>query len=111
MIGIDRQTGQLLNDIEHLRQSVEDILTTPIGSRVMRRDYGSRLYQLVDAPLNSQTLVAIYAATAEALIRWEPRIHVTRVQAESISSGSVSLLIEGLFLPDQSHIQLNNIRV
>ena len=33
-------TGNL-NDMEHLKQSVRDILTTPLASRVMRREYGS----------------------------------------------------------------------
>ena len=47
MTGMDRETGKSLSGIEHLRQSIRDILTTPIGSRVMRRDYGSRLFELL----------------------------------------------------------------
>ncbi|NBO96416.1 MAG: phage baseplate protein, partial [Betaproteobacteria bacterium] len=41
MLGINAQTGQPLAGIDHLRQSIRDILTTRIGTRVMRRDYGS----------------------------------------------------------------------
>jgi phage baseplate assembly protein W len=52
MIGLDASTGKQLSGMAHLRQSVRDILTTPIGTRVMRRDYGSRLYRLVDATMN-----------------------------------------------------------
>ena len=41
MIGMDRRTGLPLSGIEHLRQSIEDILTTPLGSRRMLPEYGS----------------------------------------------------------------------
>ena len=35
---MNRNTGRAVAGLEHLRQSVADILTTPVGSRVMRRD-------------------------------------------------------------------------
>ncbi len=41
--GMSRETGVTLVELEHIRQSVRDILTTPLGSRVMRRNYGSLL--------------------------------------------------------------------
>ena len=72
MLGLHRTTGKKLHGVDHIRQSIIDILTTPIGSRVMRRDYGSRLFELLDQPLHRQTVVQIYAATAEALFI-EPR--------------------------------------
>ena len=47
MIGMARTSGAILTGDAHLAQSVADILTTPIGSRVMRREYGSLLFELV----------------------------------------------------------------
>lgn len=111
MKGIDAQTGRPLSGIDHLRQSIRDILTTPIGSRVMRRDYGSRLYELVDAPMNSATLVDLYAATAEALAQWEPRFRLTRTRADSASSGHIVLSLEGEYLPTGQMINLDGIQV
>ena len=87
-------TGRQLSGFEHLRQSVRDILTTPLGSRVMRRDYGSRLFELVDAPLNGATLTRMYAATFAALKRWEPRLKADKVSA-IITGGGVELTITG----------------
>ena len=55
----------------------------------MRRDYGSRLFELIDKPLNAETLVDMYAATAEALNRWEGRLVVKKVSARSLKAGSV----------------------
>ena len=95
MLGMDATTGRELSGRAHLEQSVRDILTTPVGSRVMRRDYGSRLLELVDAPRGRGTLLQIYAATAGALARWEPRISLSRVRAAATGAAGVVLEIEG----------------
>ncbi len=52
MRGMDAKTGKALEAIDHLKQSIIDILTTPVSSRIMRRDYGSRLFELVDKPID-----------------------------------------------------------
>lgn len=97
MIGLDATTGQQLAGNAHLAQSVADILTTPLGSRVMRRDYGSMLFDLVDQPLNGLVRALIHAATALALRRWEPRLRLTRVSldATQAATGKLSVTIEG----------------
>lgn len=79
MNGVNIRTGKRLSGSAHLRQSCSDILTTPIGSRVLVRDYGSELPDLVDAPRDDLIRIRIIAATAKALARWEPRLKVTRV--------------------------------
>ena len=109
MQGMNRNTGRKLSGVDHLRQSIVDILTTPIGSRVMRRDYGSRLYQLVDAPINRALFVEVYAATAEALVKWEPRFQLSRVQVESVKPGQISIALEGLYLPENKSLSLEGV--
>ncbi|EFV3689814.1 GPW/gp25 family protein [Salmonella enterica] len=79
MNGVNNRTGKRLSGVAHLRQSVSDILTTPIGSRVLVRDYGSELFSLVDNPRDDLTRLKIIAASATALARWETRLKVTRV--------------------------------
>ncbi|MCE1782060.1 baseplate assembly protein, partial [Enterobacter hormaechei] len=49
-LGMNRQTGRSLTDLDHVRQSVSDILLTPVGSRLERRTYGSLLPELIDWP-------------------------------------------------------------
>ena len=78
-MGMDARTGKALSGDAHLAQSIADILSTPLSTRVMRRDYGSRVPDLIDAPAHAATRVQFYAATATALMRWEPRITLTRV--------------------------------
>lgn len=95
--GMNASTGKAIVDIDHLRQSITDILTTPVGSRVMRRDYGSELPRLIDGPLNGRLLLRVYAATAEALARWEKRLTLTRVinDIATTDQGALTLTIEG----------------
>ena len=91
MIGLSRLTGAQIVDGAHLTQSVTDILSTAKGTRVMRRSYGSNLPRLVDAPMNGETLVDLYAEAAEALDLWEPRLRLLRVQVSDASAGKLAL--------------------
>lgn len=84
MTGMSRATGAVLPEVEHIAQSVADILSTPLGTRLARRTYGSRLFDLLDAPVNATTRVRLFAATATALMRWEKRITVQRVALSAI---------------------------
>lgn len=111
MNGINSNTGKRLGGIEHLRQSVRDILTTPIGSRVMRREYGSQLFLLLDKPLNRSTIMDIYAATADAIRRWEPRIRLKSVKLVQAGAGSITIDLVGDYLPDGKAIRLDGIQV
>lgn len=111
MTGMDATTGRQLSGFDHLRQSVRDILTTPIGSRVMRREYGSRLPELVDSPLNAEGRLDLYVATAEALDKWEPRLALERVTSRAGADGRVELTIFARYLPDGQEITLDGIEV
>ena len=77
--GMNDTTGTVVDDADHIRQSVRDILTTPLGSRLMRRDYGSEIFALIDQPQNGATRLRLMAAAVTALLRWEPRIKINSV--------------------------------
>lgn len=108
-MGMSRINGREITGIEHLRQSIVDILTTPIGSRVMRREYGSRLFELIDAPTNRETLVDIYAAVAEALNQWEDRLQLEQIDINSATKGQLVLTLTGKYLLDGKAIKLDGI--
>jgi phage baseplate assembly protein W len=96
MQGMDASTGKPIGDDAHLAQSIADILSTPLGSRPMRRDYGSLLFELIDKPINGAIRMLLQAATAIALQRWEPRLQLTRVTlAGEPAAGRLSIRIEG----------------
>jgi len=109
--GADRFTGKPLSGLAHLRQSVTDILTTPIGSRVMRREYGSQLFAFVDSPVNAAQIVRIIAATAAALIKWEPRLSLDRVVVESVTAGRITLALYGSYTVSGESVALDGILI
>ena len=99
MSGMNRHNGLAVDAMTHLRQSIQDILTTPLGTRVGRREYGSRLPDLVDLPMSAELKIDIASASSEALDRWEPRFVLTRVSVAAASAlGKISLGIEGTYL-------------
>ncbi len=87
MIGMNRHTGRKIEGAAHLAQSIHDILTTPKGSLVMLRDYGSDLPDVIDQPLNGETMIDAYLATAEALDLWEPRFDLARIELVASRAG------------------------
>lgn len=96
MSGMHRVTGKRIEGEEHIAQSIADILTTPIGTKVMRRTYGSRLFELIDAPMGAVTRQLIAAASAGAIARWEPRVKLKRVAVGAgDASGRLEIRIEG----------------
>lgn len=113
MNGTDRRTGKRLSGSAHLRQSVSDILTTPVGSRVLVRDYGSDLFSLVDNPRDDLTRLRIIAATASALARWEPRLQVTKVVVTFAQDelSSCKLDIEGVNKENTAPVTVGGIQI
>jgi phage baseplate assembly protein W len=107
LIGMDRRTGQPLSGVAHLRQSIEDILTTPLGSRRMRPEYGSQLRRYVDLPVNQGWKSAVQAEVARALGRWEPRLKLERVRVVSVLDGQVSLALSGRYLGDDMLLEVS----
>src|SRR3954468_14215419 len=63
-----------------IQESILIILGTARGERVMRPDFGSRLRELVFAPLNSTTTALASHYVVEALTKWEPRVDVLSVR-------------------------------
>ncbi|MEE5139153.1 GPW/gp25 family protein [Pseudomonas alliivorans] len=106
MIGMDRRTGQPVSGLAHLRQSVEDILSTPLGSRRMRPDYGSKIRRFVDLPVNDGWKSAVQAEVARALSRWEPRLRLERVRVTAVLNGQVTLQLTGSYLGDNAVLEV-----
>lgn len=106
MLGVDRRSGQPLSGIAHLRQSIEDILTTPLGSRRMRPDYGSKLRRFVDLPVNEGWKSAVQAEVARALGRWEPRLKLERVRVTAVVGGQITLQLTGQYLGDSQILEV-----
>lgn len=106
MIGMDRRTGVPLSGIEHVRQSIEDILTTPLGSRRMRPEYGSKLRRFVDLPVTEGWKSSVQAEVARALERWEPRLKLERVRVTAVVGGQITFQLTGQYLGNSAILEV-----
>jgi len=84
----------LTNQGNELDQSINIILSTAPGQRVMRPNFGCRLHELVFSPNNSTTRAQARRYVEQALGMWEPRIIVKEVRVNSDPDREDSLLIE-----------------
>lgn len=88
----DRRTGARLTNYESALQSVEILLFTLFGERVMLREFGAGLLELLGRKMTANRFAAFMLLLAAAIDLWEPRFRVRRV----IPSGSVEALRLGL---------------
>lgn len=94
-LGMNRDTGLQITDIDHIRQSISDILITPVGTRIMRRTYGSLLSALTDQPQNAALRLQVMSACYMAILQWEPRVQLTAITYDSAADGSMVVEITG----------------
>ncbi|WEK50312.1 MAG: GPW/gp25 family protein [Candidatus Kaistia colombiensis] len=97
--GINRRTGRLLTDWDHVLQSLEVILSTRFGERVMRRWFGSNVPVLLGQNMVPETFVRFYAAVGVALVQ-EPRVELVRITPISVTrTGRAGFLLDLQYRP------------
>lgn len=111
--GMNQETGRLMTGIDHLKQSIRDIIRTTlrkvknllIGTRVMRRTYGSRVFDRVDLPQNRLTHIHYIADVADALDKWEPRFNLKQVKVQASKNdqdnGKLFFTLTGQYLEEE----------
>ncbi len=79
-MGVDH-TGSisLTSGPEDLDRSIRVVLATAPGERVMRPEFGCRIWELLFEPVNSNTLGLMAQAVRQAVAQWEPRVEVEDV--------------------------------
>lgn len=99
---------------ESVRQSVQVILLTGKGERLLLPDFGTNLKKYIFEPLGATTYEIIRTEILNALYEWEDRIRdIDVVQEENENSGclnvTVSYTITGLNVKDSVRIMVNEI--
>lgn len=78
---IDPDTGGIAwaSGMEKLKANIIHILLTGVGERVMLREYGGGIRQLVHDPNNEALRAIVQHQIAKSIGRWEPRVMLQRV--------------------------------
>ncbi|TEB07868.1 Gene 25-like lysozyme [Pelotomaculum schinkii] len=80
---------------EKLKENIKHILLTGIGERVMRRDYGGGLRQLVHDPNNDALRAIVQHQIGKAIGQWEPGV---QIQGVTVTQKDGNLYVEILYL-------------
>lgn len=82
---------------DDLRQAIRTILATRIGSDPLRPDFGSRLPDYLDWPID-RARPHVVRETVAAIRKWEPRVSVKRVQVSVDPADPARLVVDVHFL-------------
>jgi phage baseplate assembly protein W len=86
-----------------IEQAIHLILSTMPGERVMRPNFGCKAWELMFAPISSETGSLMGHYVTEALGFWEPRIEVNSVEAYRDPTDDGSLLVEVQYTVKSTH--------
>lgn len=107
MAGINRVTGATIDNYQHALQSVEVILSTRIGSRIMRRQFGGGVAEILGRAVTPPLFALFQQLVATAIDVWEPRFRVRQIaplgSVEQIRAGEVGIRFEVDYRP-RGHI-------
>lgn len=70
---------RLTDGVPDLDRSIRIVLMTAPGERVMRPQFGCRIWELLFEPVTANLLGLIAVAVRDALAQWEPRVEVEDV--------------------------------
>ena len=92
----DVVTGRvdMVSDIEDIKQSLNILLSTSLGERVMQPDYGCNLNDYVFDSLNNSLIGIIKHHVENSILYFEPRIIAENVDVTAADSTD---LLEGKF--------------
>lgn len=96
-VQVNQITGKvLMSEYEQdIKDSIQIILSTAKGERIMHPDFGCDIYNYIFASINIATISSIEKSTRDALTAWEPRIKVTDVKAASAEADNrINITIE-----------------
>jgi uncharacterized protein len=96
-VGLSRHHGGPVSGFAHVVECFGDLLSTVVGARVLRRDYGSDVPLLIDREMTPQQILLVITAVADAADLWEPRLVVRRctiIRAERTGRLGLRLIVD-----------------
>ncbi len=84
----DQVTGtvEMVSNIEDIEQSLNILLSTSLGERVMQPTYGCNLTEYLFEPLNNTLIGYIKDRVSNAILYYEPRIVVENIEVTAADS-------------------------
>lgn len=91
-MGVDASGSiALVGGTDDIERSLRSIVLTAPGERVMRPNFGCRIWDQVFAPVDENTLGLMAHAVREAVAQWEPRVDLQDVVVTAADQGVVHI--------------------
>lgn len=103
--GTDRNTGRLISGVPYLWQRLSDVIATPVGSLVGRRDFGSRMFEMLDRNVDSGFYMDAFVRLAEAInnpANGLDDFRLTTMRVERPAEHNVEIYLSGYLLDGDS---------
>ncbi len=86
----------MTSDEEDIRCSLEILLSTSVGERIMQPKYGCNLRDLLFDPLNTTMQTYITGLISDAILHFEPRVLLENVALgmDSVLEGRVDIYLD-----------------
>jgi len=78
------QSVEMISGPEDIQSSLEILLSTSLGERIMQPTYGSNLKDYLFEPLDASLEAFLKDLIKTAILYFEPRIHLDKVSLESV---------------------------
>jgi phage baseplate assembly protein W len=93
----------LVSGEKDIEQSIEIILGTRPGERVMRPTFGCRAQELIFEPRDATTFTLMKTYVEEALKFWEPRINVNGIDISIDDANDGAVFVEIQYEIKETH--------
>jgi len=90
-----------------IEESIQLILETAKGERVMRPEFGCGIHDFAFATIDRSTLTLVETSVRDALREWEPRIEVLSVDVSTAEIDNGKLLIEMTYRVRETNNEFN----
>lgn len=86
----------MVEEEEDIKESLRILLSTRLGERIMRPDYGNALHNMVYHNMDLTARTQLRAAIEDAILFWESRINLTKVSFDMSEErdGKLNILLE-----------------
>lgn len=106
---MNAKTGKWMSLHDHIVQCVIAILSTLIGTRLLRRQFGSFMPEFIDSATSELKLAQLRASIVLALVKWEKRLIIKRVNFE-VTEGRVFIKIQSLINGEEHLLKYDPIK-
>lgn len=79
----NRRTVRMVEDEEDVRQSLMILLSTTLGERLLRPDYGCDLHNFLFEPLDRTSVATVFDVVKRAILLHEPRVRMDDLRMET----------------------------